>query len=335
MNMMFNKYSTLKELPISKRVISQIDYENGELIVVTYLLLSHYSNVFNGHRAKTMYTSCELILANMLDEDNVPRKTRDGIVRSLKSLVKKGLVRNVNEGSITWNSVLKLDIEGLLSNDSEALFTIVLDDLFKLCQFKTSEFKTCLQLYVVIKSHIDNDKMFPHYATMLSRSGITSKRFYGDEQKGEWIVRKTCMKYLSKLYALGIFSEIDATPSDLNFNLPYVYCRQEDMDRTLRNLDNVVDSLEVVKQARGKGCKDSWSWRVRERDGHKCVLCGETSVVMHAHHLNSKNTFPEQALDLDNGVTLCQKCHNDFHSEYGHGWNTREQFEEFKKLRNS
>lgn len=335
MIILFNKNCILRELPISERVLRQIDYDNDEIIIVTYLLLSHHSNIFNGHRTKTVYTSCELMLANMLDDNNVSRKARDRMVKSLKALEKKGLIKNVGNDSISWGSVLKLDIESLLPSENEILFTIILDDLFKLCQLKITELRTCLQLYTVIKSHIDNDYRFPKCATMLSQVTITATRFYGDERNEEWIAKATCKKYLSKLYALGIFSEIDATPSDLNFNLPYVYCREEDVEKTMENLEDVVNNLDVVKQSRSKERKDNWSLKVRERDSHKCVLCGKTEGIMHAHHLNAKKSFPEQSLDIDNGVTLCQKCHHDFHGKYGVGYNTKEQFEEFKKLRTS
>ena len=55
----------------------------------------------------------------------------------------------------------------------------------------------------------------------------------------------------------------------------------------------------------------------------------EDGVNLNAHHLNGWNAFPEQRFDLDNGVTLCTDCHKDFHSQYGYGDNTREQFNEY------
>ncbi len=32
-----------------------------------------------------------------------------------------------------------------------------------------------------------------------------------------------------------------------------------------------------------------------------------------------------------NGITLCEKCHDNFHLHYGYGDNTKEQFEELQK----
>lgn len=57
-----------------------------------------------------------------------------------------------------------------------------------------------------------------------------------------------------------------------------------------------------------------WSKLVRERDGGKCVKCGETDTL-HAHHVKSWKTNPELRHDVANGVTLCSKCHQE-----AHGW---------------
>jgi predicted HNH restriction endonuclease len=61
-----------------------------------------------------------------------------------------------------------------------------------------------------------------------------------------------------------------------------------------------------------------WSRIVRIRDGHVCWMCEEDSTketstltrrVMHAHHLDPKHLYPEKALDLNNGICLCNRCH--------------------------
>ena len=73
-----------------------------------------------------------------------------------------------------------------------------------------------------------------------------------------------------------------------------------------------------------------WSKLVKERDNYTCQTCGDNQGrKLNSHHLNGWNAFPEQRFDLDNGVTLCTDCHKDFHSQYGYGDNTREQFDEY------
>ena len=67
---------------------------------------------------------------------------------------------------------------------------------------------------------------------------------------------------------------------------------------------------------------------VLERDDYKCVLCG-THNKLKVHHLNGYNWDKENRVNPENGVTLCENCHNEFHKIYGQGWNTLLQFIEY------
>ena len=72
-----------------------------------------------------------------------------------------------------------------------------------------------------------------------------------------------------------------------------------------------------------------WRDEVYKRDNYTCQRCGKRQGDINAHHLNGYDTFKEQRVDVNNGVTLCNVCHKEFHSLYGYGNNTKEQYEEW------
>ena len=75
---------------------------------------------------------------------------------------------------------------------------------------------------------------------------------------------------------------------------------------------------------------NKWRYEVFERDNFTCQCCGDNKGGnLNAHHLDGYNWCKEKRLDANNGITLCKKCHNYFHSIYGNGNNTLEQFLEF------
>jgi 5-methylcytosine-specific restriction endonuclease McrA len=57
----------------------------------------------------------------------------------------------------------------------------------------------------------------------------------------------------------------------------------------------------------------SWRKSIFVRDEYICQMCGKKGGELHSHHLKNYAEFPELRLDLDNGLTLCKKCHNLVH----------------------
>ena len=72
-----------------------------------------------------------------------------------------------------------------------------------------------------------------------------------------------------------------------------------------------------------------WRKAIFTKDNFTCQNCGETGGYLNAHHTNNFADFPKLRLAIDNGITLCKKCHFEFHSIYGRNNNTKEQLEEF------
>jgi hypothetical protein len=77
-----------------------------------------------------------------------------------------------------------------------------------------------------------------------------------------------------------------------------------------------------------------WRRLVFERDEYTCQCCKEIGGNLRGHHILNFSDNKELRYDINNGITLCDKCHdlgnqNSFHNTYGTHNNTLEQLEEF------
>ena len=77
---------------------------------------------------------------------------------------------------------------------------------------------------------------------------------------------------------------------------------------------------------------DLWREAIYKRDKYLCQYCGQGGGKLNAHHLESYTINPGLRTTLENGATLCVKCHKNFHHNYGNN-STAEQFNEFMKAR--
>ena len=57
--------------------------------------------------------------------------------------------------------------------------------------------------------------------------------------------------------------------------------------------------------------------KVLERDLYTCKLCGYTGNKLNVHHIKSFKNYPELRTDISNGITVCSKCHKEFHKKRG------------------
>ncbi len=125
----------------------------------------------------------------------------------------------------------------------------------------------------------------------------------------------------------------DSKTSLANFSKG-VRCKQCAIDNFKGvNHPNWNPNLTQEERESGRNIEGYWEWRkqVYERDDYTCQCCEKVGGNLNAHHLDSYDWCKEKRTDVDNGITLCSDCHNDFHHIYGYGKNTKGQFEKWIK----
>ena len=74
---------------------------------------------------------------------------------------------------------------------------------------------------------------------------------------------------------------------------------------------------EITKFYHSIECR-RWRKSIYMRDKWICQHCGYngwswSGRKLHAHHIKSLRQYPELKLDINNGITLCDKCHASLH----------------------
>lgn len=86
---------------------------------------------------------------------------------------------------------------------------------------------------------------------------------------------------------------------------------------------------ERLKDRRYSPLDREWRIGVYKKYDQACQCCFQRFKDVQAHHIYSYADHPELRLHPENGITLCKKCHKEFHLQFGRGKNTKEQLERF------
>lgn len=75
-----------------------------------------------------------------------------------------------------------------------------------------------------------------------------------------------------------------------------------------------------------------WKQTIKYLDDYTCRKCKRKHGKLNSHHIHNWRDYPDLRNKIDNGVTLCESCHKQFHKLYGNRFTNLAQFEEFLQI---
>ena len=125
--------------------------------------------------------------------------------------------------------------------------------------------------------------------------------------------------------------------SEVNCGFRCYECLKDNMSIDKRGENNyfwnggVCDKNDAARHHREY---KNWRTLIYERDNYTCQCCGKRGSRLNAHHILSFANYEELRYSVDNGITLCEGCHDStkdgsFHNLYGTHNNTPEQLREY------
>lgn len=160
----------------------------------------------------------------------------------------------------------------------------------------------------------------PHITTIVNwikQAGITivrqDPRHYSDEIKNEAI----------ELYKQGYgLKEVSKKLNICSFRTVACWVKNSGLSRRCGPRKGRIGVLSnnwrggvTSEKMLIRSTKEYTNWRlaVFERDGFACVGCNQIGGKLHAHHILMFSKYPKMRFVLENGVTLCEKCHKKLH----------------------
>lgn len=248
-------------------------------------------------------------------------------------------------------------------------FTVRIEDLTSgsyanvmiMCDYCGKEFSNNWQTYLRIKKKcaIDKDccascaQLKAKESIDLVYGGASAKYFSSNEKRAATNIDRYGS---SNVFGSKEIKERIKLKNVEKYGVPYTQQSPEVRSKTIATCLEKYGVENYVELFRGKFIKENspvWKggpeysrveratheyseWRslVFQRDSFTCARCGSKSGIGHtvelqAHHIANWKDNPDKRYEVENGITLCERCHNEFHSLYGKRNNNITQIKEF------
>lgn len=96
-----------------------------------------------------------------------------------------------------------------------------------------------------------------------------------------------------------------------------------DSFKTHRNMASLKEYINFIQSGKeyhhsldiNRRIEARFKYEIQRRDNFTCVKCGATEDLT-CHHINPYSKFLKGRVRMDNGITLCHSCHQEFNRKY-------------------
>ncbi len=82
-------------------------------------------------------------------------------------------------------------------------------------------------------------------------------------------------------------------------------------------IDGRTPINKIIRKSRKYG---SWRKEVLNRDNNECQICGVVGGRLNVNHIKKFSDYPLIRFDINNGITLCKKCHDGLVTHHEPEW---------------
>lgn len=256
---------------LDREVITNVNYKKKDLTCVLAILLEYYKQrCIYGEDITTIACTVSHLWLNIVWSVKPSRRDKENFINSLNRLVENEII-TIEEGSetsITWNTMLKLNIQNLIHDKKRTFIKFDSQDLDSMVEINYNTVSLMLQVYINITSYFDMrqitefdkamengelvidyhydlyGKLDYHVSCWASHQRLMTTKHNGQEPSEQWISKKTLIQILTLLEELGLIAIVKpcVKGSKENFTNHYCFPRHK---KYVQQIANMIAKQEV------------------------------------------------------------------------------------------
>lgn len=206
------------------------------------------------------------------------------------------------------------------------------------CKFKANDTRVRVNC-----TYCDKEKKVQPYYARINTNHYCNPKCQANHRKIIYKGKGSPRYNKAKKKCDGCEKEIKLHPSVLEIQ-EYHFCSYDCYKNNIgqyftgKNHPRYNEELTESERLNNRDYPDYNKWRIEvfERDHYTCKCCGDNKGGnLQAHHIYNYSEHKDIRTDVKNGITLCKKCHKEFHDSFGYANNNEQQLKIYLKQKSA